>query len=315
MRVTNKMLTDSVINTVNTNLHRLDKYQQQLSSGKRINKPSDDPISTAQLLAAKSALKSQEQYRRNMEDGVGWMNTSDGALSQVNNVLQRLRELAVSGSNGTMSEGSMQALADEVDNLGEEMVQLANTNYAGRFIFGGGKTTQPPFEITAKENDKIAEVQFVDPAFNIGLLDETYKLEIEIESGVRIDISSGKNAFHTDPNGILQLNSVFNKIIDLRKSLEDGDQTTANSLIGDFDKLIDNVLSERAVVGAKIKRLESAQDRSSAYELDLNELLGKLEDVDYAEATMGFKVQQTVYEAALETGAQLIQPTLIDFLK
>ena len=68
-------------------------------------------------------------------------------------------------------------------------------------------------------------------------------------------------------------------------------------------------------MGAKSKRMEAAQDRSSAYELNLNDLVGKLGDVDYAKASIDFHVQQTVYEAALATGAQIIRPSLIDFLK
>jgi flagellar hook-associated protein 3 FlgL len=85
--------------------------------------------------------------------------------------------------------------------------------------------------------------------------------------------------------------------------------------MGDFDKLIDNVLSERAIVGAKSKRMETAQDRASTYEVNLNTLVGKLEDVDYAKASIDFNTQKTVYEAALNIGAQIIKPSLIDFLK
>lgn len=315
MRVTNKMLTDSVLNTINANLNKMDQLKEQLSSGKSINRPSDDPISTAQLLAAKSALNAQKEYHRNMEDAMGWLDTTDGALANANEVLQRSRELAVYGSNGTLPEQSMNALADEVNKLVEEMVQIANTNYAGRFIFGGGNTTKPPFEITGTDNSGVTEVQFINSSFDESLLDETYKLKFEIESGVTIDVSAGEKTFHTDANGNADINAVFNTMIKLRQELQAGNKEEISSLIDEFDKFIDNVLSERAVVGANSKRMRAAQDRSSIYELNLNKLLGRLGDVDYAEATMNFKVQEAVYHASLATGARLIQPSLIDFLK
>lgn len=316
MRVTTKMLTQSLLRNVNVNLQNMETYQQQMASGKRVNRPSDDPIGTAQLLGTKSAIKAQEQYRKNMEDATSWLDTADGALEQANEVLQRVRELAVSGSSSTLPDGSMKALADEVDNLVSELVQVANTDYAGRYMFGGGKTATPPFTITGQDaNGRITQIQFVDAAFDESLLAGTYQHKIEIESGVTMDVACGKMTFHTDAAGNEGLNAVFEKMIELRTAMDDGDQTAVGSLIGDFDKLIDNVLSERAVVGAKVNRLESSIARSEAYEEDLTALASKLEDADYAMASIGLSTQQTIYQASLAVGAKIIQPSLIDFLK
>jgi len=145
MRVTTKMLSQSLINNVNTNLNRMEKYQNQLSSGRLIDRPSDDPVATSRLLAAKSDLKAQEQYSSNMKDAAGWLDTVDGALESVGNVLQRAREIAVTGSSGTLAQASMGALADEVDNMVAELVQTANSSYADKYLFGGGKSGRTPF--------------------------------------------------------------------------------------------------------------------------------------------------------------------------
>ncbi len=315
MRVTNRMLTESVINTINTNFSRLGKYQKQLASGERINRPSDDPVATARLLAAKSELKAQEQYRQNMQDAVGWLETTDGALELAGDVLQRVRELAVYGSNGTLPEQSMVALSNEVNELIEEMVGIGNTNYAGRYIFGGSKTTAPPFKITGRDNNSINEVQFIDESFNESLLDKTYSLQFEVETGVVMDIAGGGLTFHTNAGGSPEVNVVFNVMIGLRQSLEAGNKNEVGASIGKIDKLIDNILSERAITGAKSKRLTSLQERSSTYELHLNTLIGRLGYVEYEEAAINYSAQETVYQAALATGAKVIQPSLIDFLK
>jgi flagellar hook-associated protein 3 FlgL len=251
-----------------------------------------------------------------MEDAVGWLETTDGALSSANEGLQRAREIAVTGCNGTQNTDSLDALAAEVDTMVEEMVQIGNTNYAGKYIFGGAKTVQAPFEsITDGSDDaSITGVQFIDASFDESMLDSTYQINIPIDTGVTMNISAGQKTFHTDEDGNDQICAVFDKIIALRDQLQAGDQDAVNDLIADFDTLIDNVLEERAVVGAQTNRLESAEDRSSTYELNLTTLIDQLGSVDYAEATIDYSTQESVYEASLSTAAQLIQPSLLDFL-
>lgn len=322
MRVTSKMLSQSLINNINANLQKLGKYQNQVASGDRISKPSDDPIATAQLLNTKSALKAQGQFSRNMEDAVGWLDTADGALADANEVLQRARALAVTGSTATTPQGSMAALAGEIDNLVGELIQIANTNYGGRYIFAGGKSTAAPFAVAAKDGTRITAVEFVETDFD-GFtpdeisqhLDKIYSREIEIESGVTVDLSVGRMTFHTNADGADDVNGVFEKLIELRTALDAGDKEAVGSMLNSFDKLIDSVLSERAVVGAKVNRMESALQRSKVMKLHLTDLLSKLEDADYVEATTAFKAQQAVYEASLSAGARIIQPSLLDFLK
>lgn len=244
----------------------------------------------------------------------GWLTTVDGALAGANDVLLRIRRITVSGSTGTTTKESMQALADEVDGLVAEMVGVANTNYAGRYIFSGGKTGTTPFTVTGSSSP-VAEVQFISSTYDTSLLDETYSQKVEIASGVTIDISAGRTTFHTGADGNDNINSVFETMIKLRTSLENGDQNAVGALLSDIDAQTDNVICERAVVGAKCNRIEVAQNRAAAYTDSLNALITKLGDADYAEASASWSSQQAVYEAALLVGAKLIQPSLLDFLK
>ena len=321
------MLTQTVMNNMNSNLNRLDEIQNQMSSGKRVSKPSDDPIAVARILSFKTVMRSQEQYDKNMQDAVGWLDTTDGALNSANEILQRARELGVYGANGTLPDESREALAKEVNMLVEELVQIANTNYGGRYIFGGAHTTEPPFELIRDSTGSIENVKFIgygdfvtpNPPLEAGFTQEnlrdTYQLEFEVEAGVTMNVASGAMTFHTGVDGSPDLNGVFEKVIALRENLENGDIEQINSNIDDVDRLIDNLLSERAVVGSKSKRMETAQSRSFDYQLDLTKLLGRLESADFARSTMEYKVQQTVYEASIATGAQIIQPSLINFLR
>jgi flagellar hook-associated protein 3 FlgL len=209
----------------------------------------------------------------------------------------------------------MTALADEVDGLIGEMVQTANTNYNGSYVFAGGQTGTAPFTETKDSSGNINGVQFISSSYDTSSLDKTYSQKIEISSGVTMDISTGQKTFHTNSSGNTELNSVFTTLVNLRDGLKKGDQSAVSALIGVIDSQTDNVVSERSVVGAKSNRIEAAQTRSETYNANLTALISKLGDADYAEASTNYSTQQTLYEAALSVGAKIIQPSLLDFLK
>ena len=308
MRVTNKMLTSSLLTNVNNNLNQLQKYENQLSSKVKVDKISDDPVAAAKILKAKSELKSQEQYSTNMEYASGWLRSVDDALASVDDVLLRAREIAVRGSNGATSLESSKALGEEVNSIIGELVHIANTDYNGSYLFAGGESDIIPFTMEAD----VVKFNFnIDPAS----LKKTLSQEIEISKGVNIDLSAGQMTFHKNSDGNPEINSAFITLGQLRKSLMDGEQIEAGNLIGKIDSLIDNVISERAVVGAKSNRIEQAKDRAESFNASINTLISILEDTDYAEASALYKTQQAVYEASLTVGANIIQPSLLDFLR
>ena len=315
MRVTTKIISQSLLTNLNNNLGKLQEYQDQLSSGKRLNSISDDPAATARLLTAKSAMQAQEQYNSNMDYAGGWLDTADNALDSAGQVLQRATEIAVMGANGALNKESMQALGDEMDTLVAEMVQIGNTNYAGRYIFGGGNSATSPFTISGQDSDgKITTVQFIDPAYTQDKLGETYSQKIEIASGVTIDISVGRKTFHSS-SGADDMNAIFKTMIKLREDLDNQDTNQVGSDIGLLEDQSDNILSERATIGAKSNRVELAQSRATIYSTNLTKLVSDLEDADIAEAATKYSSQQATYQAALSVGAKIIMPSLLDFLK
>lgn len=310
MRVTNKMLTSSLMNNVNNNLNQLQKYENQLSSKVKVDKISDDPVAAAKILKAKSELKSQQQYTTNMQYASGWLRSVDDALASVDDVLLRAREIAVRGSNGATPAESSKALGEEVNSIIGELVHIANTDYNGSFIFAGGRNGTAPFTITEDGNN-------VTVNFNGGGSDlaETLSQKVEISKGVTIDLSAGQMSFHTEASGDPKINAVFTTLGQLRKSLMDGKQNEAGNLIGEIDSLINNVISERAVVGAKSNRIEQAQGRVESLNTSLNTLISTLGDTDYFETSALYNSQRAIYEASLTVGAKIIQPSLLDFLK
>ena len=299
MRITNNTLTGNYLRNLNRNLEQMQKYQNQLSSGKEVSKPSDNPMLVSRIMGLDSNVRANEQYERNMNDALGWTDTADGAMNEMTSTIQRARELIVYGANGTLSKTDRLALKDEVEMLKGQMVQLLNTNYDGRFIFGGHETTKPPFSI-----DNTIMTYHGDPN----------NISREIAQGVDIIIQSDGSKI-TNASGAAngELGQLLDKVI---VALEN-DETDALSgeLLGDMDIHLDNVIRFRSKMGAVYNRLEAAKERNASENLSMTELLSKSEDIDIAEKMMEFSMMSTVYQASLSTGAKILQPSLLDYIR
>lgn len=313
MRVTNKMLTSSLMGNVNNNLNLMQKYENQLSSKVKVDKISDDPVAAAKILKARSELKSQQQYSANMLYTGGWLSSIDDALASVSDVFVRARTIAVYGSNGATSVESCKALGVEVDSIIDELVHIANTDYNGSYIFAGGESKVVPFTTVQADGNNVTAVKFItNDAAN---LEKANLQKVEISKGVTIDLAAGQMTFHTDSSGATDINYAFTTLIDLRDHLMNGNQQEVNDLIAKIDRLNDQVISERAVVGAKSNRVEQAQDRVDSFNMSLNNIISTLGDTDYLETSALLSSQRAVYEASLMVGANIIQPSLLKFLK
>ena len=297
MRITDNMLITNFLNNYNNNLERLQKNQNMLSTGKRISRPSDDPVAVATSLRIRTDMARNDAYTKNADDAKSWLDITDTALSQLNDLLQRTRELAVEGSNGTLTQTDMQKIANEIEQLKAQMIQVGNTQYNGRYIFAGFKTTTQPFSET--KNSYSGDNGVIE--FEVGA------------GGNKIAVNvTGDKVFNVDSTGISQLLTVMDK---LKNALDSGDHQAVSNLIADVDKQLENVLAVRAEVGAKSNRLDLIQNRLQDDNYNFTALLSKNEDVDLAQVITNLQMDENVYRASLAAGARIIQPSLIDFLR
>jgi len=140
MRITNNMIVNNMINNIGKNLARMDKYQQMLATGKKITVPSDDPVVAARALKLRTDVAQIEQYKTNVQDAMSWLEITESAVANVGDILQRARELAVQASSGTTTEEDTKKIKQEVEQLKNQLIKIANSTYAGRYIFSGFKT-------------------------------------------------------------------------------------------------------------------------------------------------------------------------------
>jgi flagellar hook-associated protein 3 FlgL len=295
MRITSSMVSDTVVKNLQNNLGALEQLQSQLTSGKRLNRPSDDPPAVETTLNYHATIAAGEQYLRNMDNSTAWLQATDSTLGSATDLLQRARELAVQGANDTLDTNQKGDIAAEVDQLLQQMVQLGNATLKGQRLFAGLKTDANPFTLNA------------GPPTTVSYGGDSGQMQREIDVGTTLAINMpGNTAFAP----------AFSALVSLRDNLRAGNSAVvrATDLPG-VDAALDTVLTTRATVGAKVNRLEAAQSRQQELQARITELLAKTEDTDYTAAISDFTQQQTVYQASLQTAAKTLQPSLMDYLR
>ncbi|KXG76335.1 flagellar hook-associated protein FlgL [Thermotalea metallivorans] len=322
MRVTNSMMSNRLLMNLNKNLLRLDKHQQKLSTGKKFNMPSDDPIGVSKSLELNTARSELEQYKKNAEDALSWLEITESAISDIGDILQRARELAVS-ADGTETKNDKEKIKAEIDQLREQLIKLANITYSGKYIFSGFKTNQALLQDNGTYNIDSRDAEIMK--FNVGVADQVV---VNILGHKLFGATTTENAppYNTNLDGV-QVNMNEGDAIPGRKAelialfedfsyaLENNEQTRIEQTIARIDKHMENVLSLRGEIGAKTNRMELTINRIDNDYLNFTKLLSKNEDADLAEVIMQFKNDENVYRAALSTGAKAIQPSLIDFIR
>lgn len=294
------MLVNDLRRNLNNNMRNIDIYQRQLSTGRKINLPSDNPAGLVKSLRLRTNLLEGEQYLANIGEAINFMETTDSALDNIDSIIQRVRELSVNAANGSNDDSARQAIAAEIRELNDQIKLIANTTYGTKHIFAGTNVTEPPYQEGANPQNWVGNNQV---------------MELEIGVGVKVAInltdSSMDNFFignATDPGIISHLDTLANDI-------EAGNLDQVSASLGTTDILINNLLSARASVGAKVNRLELQQSRLDSTQISFTGLLAQTEDADMSEVILQLKMQENVYQASLAAGARIIQPSLVDFLR
>ncbi|OMF61483.1 flagellar hook-associated protein FlgL [Paenibacillus sp. FSL R5-0490] len=286
MRVTQSMLSNNMLRNLSNSYSRMDKLQDQISTQKKFTKPSDDPVAAMMGMNYRTDLNRIQQFTRNIGEVRNWVDSTDDALDKGVLALQRIRELTLQASNGTLEEDQRKAVAEEVKQLKEHLQNLGDTQVGGKYIFNGNQTNVRPSE----------------SGFQSGTI------ELEVFSGIKIPVNTEGKALFGD---MLSDEGDIQKLI---TALETNDPAVGD-MLESVDKNIDNFLSARALIGAKQNRVELMEDRLSQQEVFSTRILSDNEDIDMEKAIIELTTQESIHRAALSVGARIIQPSLTDFLR
>ncbi len=292
-RVTQRMLTDRSVSSLQTGLSKLAKIQEQMATGRVLNRPSDSPTDTTSAMRIRSSLADVTQYGRNATDGNGWLTQIDAALTAAGDQVARASDLALQGANeGVAGPAAREALAAEVDQIRGGLIDTANSSYLGRPVFGG---------VTAGAKAYDATGTYIGTP---GAVNRT------VSAGTTIQVDmDGQQAF--GPTG----NSVFDHLDALSNALRAGNQAGISASIDALKSDRDAMLNAQTEVGSRQVRVESAIQASMDNQIKLKTSLSEVENADLPKVIVDLQMQQTAYQASLAATAKVMQPSLLDFLR
>lgn len=437
LRVSTSMLGNNLRNYIQNNLQRAAKYQEQSATGKTINRPSDSPSQISYLMSVNATLISNEQYSRNIEDGLAYLNQSDSALNTMGKTLQDAKVLAIEGVNGSMTPEDMAAVAEQIDKQIDALVDLANSSLGGKYLFAGRKNAQPPFyrdpgsgeiyyrgdtnlvsreiifgysydvvaagvadnyitstvdlsqgkvlkaeDMTFKvawDDNNVKEIDlsgYISPGFRkfdeikfamqkalddsfgpqtIGVaddgkghialqanndatafkvlssdpLDSTKQGHITLFGGERSVVIGvfGKLASPTNPDNQIDdpmnpgqkmtkvVGGPFEVLKDLVSNLRKQDSQAIDASLKDLEIAHDDMLKHRVGIGARTRHLEAVQDQLDDQEIKLKSILVELQGTDIAKLTIEVAQNQLIHQASLMTASNLLNTSLLNYLK
>jgi len=289
---------------LNNSYGKMSKLQDQITSGSKITRPSDDPVVAVKGMGYRRDLGKVEQYSRNMNEVNNWLDTSDESLNQVGEQMKKVRELVIQAANDTNTPDERAKIKSEIDQIQKQLQDVANTKIGDRYIFSGTKTGQPLF-INGTLNN--ANVNSEDVKI------EVYEgIEMKVNTA-GVDLFKSVDDMMSKISGLLDPNRIPLATSEEISSTLGG--VTSNSTTDDITTMHNKILEAQADVGARQNRVELMENRLSIREISVTKQLSNNEDVDYSKAITEMVTSESIHQAALSVGAKIIQQSLVDFIR
>lgn len=296
MRVTSMMQNTQLLRNIRNNNSGIIDWQNKLATGQRIHRPGDDPVGIGYLMRYNSELNRTNEFLENAKTGLGYLKTMDELMQQSSDVLKRARVLVQQAANGTMPEDGRKQIALEIAQLKEQLIMIGNSTFAGRYLFNGQKTDQPPYSKTQPHLDQ------TDPGV----------IYLNVGPSISVPVSlTGEQVFGaagTDDN-------VFKIFDDIIAHLNNNQPDELLNDLAKIDACADRINYCWAEIGARTNRFELVESRIEDQIVSLKELRSETGDVDMAEALIELMQKENVLQASLAVGSRIMQVSLVDFLR
>ena len=289
MRIANKMMTNTIKRNVFRQSEQLLRNQEILSSGKRINRPSDDPVGTVKILDYRKSLASLQQYDRNIQK-------AKNRIEFMETVLESAEELVVDAKNWAVNQAASstmerEAAVSNVQRIKDHLLQLANSQMGNKYIFAGFQTDNAAFDASG--------TYLGDNGYFSTLTSDNAEMRIEAD---------GQRIFQGTED-------VFDALDDLITGLQTDDVLLIDAQIDRLQGAQAQIQRVRAESGAQYQQLEMTTNQMARFKLTVEDLLEREENANLEEAIINLQNQEMAYEIALNTSARIIQPTLMNFLR
>jgi len=304
VRVTNNMMTDSLVRYLTAQNEALYERQTIIASQKRINKPSDDPIGTGKIMDYRQTLSSIGQYQTNIQRGKTRLEVTEVSLDLADDLLQLVQGIAATEVNSTTA--SRQVAAETIKRIYDQVLDLANSELNGSYLFSGYQTKTAPF---SRDDTLATTFDRFTVTYNGDAGDARFIVAQNTEIAIDAD---GRPLFHNAAGGGI---NTFDAMRDLIVGLENDDSDAISAQVDMIDQARSQINTVRAANAPVVYQLETTENHWQNYKSKIQDLLGKEEEADITQAVVELQRIELAYQTTLATAARIIQPGLLDFLK
>lgn len=312
MRITNAMMTNRLLTNVNRNLTKLDKYNLQMGTGKKIQMPSEEPITASRALKFRTIVSDTEQYSKNVKQATSWMEITESAFNNINDILITMREQCVYAATDTNESPDREKILTEYNDLLAQIEGELNVTYMGRYVFSGYKT-DTQYIIQDENGNNIINPEILDGADN-KIAGQGIDISVGADSYITIN-SLGPDVYDQDDYDMLHGLDYIYTMLQNGQEVDDAEfRNGFSDMIENIDTYMAKVAKEHTVNGVRTNRLELIGNRLADDTTNYTKLMSENEDVNYADASMNFNLTNATYQASLKVGMSITTLTLADFL-
>ncbi len=275
------------------------------ATGKKLNRPSDDPSAVRPVLDGRTQVRASERFLKTMGTALDKMQALDGHMGHVENVLVRAKEVAIGAVNGTLDGQGMSILADQVRLMKEELLDTANAKIDGKYLFAGFQEDTRPFVLNAAYDP-------ADPASSSVIYQgDANATRLEIGAGEFVQVNlTGDQLFMGNPGGI----NLFDVLTRLETAIRNEDLAGIDAEIGNLNAAADQGRKLRGLIGNNADRVETAIHHMEGVRIDLKQIVSRYEDADMIETFTRLLQQETAFQAALSVTTRVSQLSILNHM-
>lgn len=302
IRITPQMVTGTTVRNINNAFAALERHSDELTSGKSILEPSDNPYGAGKAIDLQNALGGLSDCKTNVQEAIAWENTTSSALGSIGQVIQKARELTLQASSGVNGKSDLENLAIEVEQLTESAKQDTNVQYAGQYVLSGTLTGTAPYSAGAEDayhGNEGAITRTIAPG-----------MSIQVNQSAATLLGGGEGAGD---------GKLLDTLRTIAKNMREGTPAAMEALDGSdltsLDANFETLMQMQAQAGGAVDQLKLAESRIEELTTSTTEALSNTQDANYAQVATEYSSDQVGYEAALKAGADIVQMSLLEFLK
>lgn len=296
MRVTQKLLFGNFMRDVNKNRGEAGRIQSDLSSGRKVRLPSQEPVSFQRARITQENIRKEEQFQNNIDSGLRQSRLVQDTLDKMIDGLVEVKSLTVNGASDSYGPKNRESMADQIEGIKVTLANSLNLSYGDRYLFAGTNSDQQPFEVDEATGIVTNNSNANGPIIKAG-------------DGVNIEFSVTGTELANTPAG-----DIFTVLNDLETAFRANDQQTINDYLGNMDDVIEHVTDLTSKLGNNINRMEYMYEQYESSKITQNADVSKLVDTDFAEAFSEMQRNQVAYESAMAVHTTMFQNTLLDYL-